>query len=152
LQCLAAPLATSSAHMQSVHGWPTADLNRLATNSCCLSDFESAKLHCVSHLITKRHDASRILDVMLSNPYSGKISAPSCIGNMDLSFSCKRVVTLCLTYHPAVSSSKVCRKIFEHISQFKQTCMRLLGFEVSVRVAWRNPSSHLSLKLRRATM
>jgi len=48
----AVPLATSSAHMQSVHGWPTADLNRLATNSCCLSDFESAKLHCVSHLMS----------------------------------------------------------------------------------------------------
>ena len=110
----AVPLSTSSHHHNGVHGWPAADLCRLARNSSTLSDFEHAKLFCIKQLMGKHHDPSRILDMMASHPFNNNMCKPSFFltefGSQSLcslSLMDSTVLTIVLTHHPSVNSSSL---------------------------------------------
>ena len=145
--CNAVPLAVSSSHPKFVHGWPTADLSRLATNSSTRTAFEAAKLRTICGLLINKHDSQRILDCMAGNPYHNRSVYSKIAYKAREAPRQARLVTLVLTYHPRFRPH-LFKKALADVWAAYSPHLECIGCILELRVAWRNAGPPLARLLR----
>ena len=147
----AVPLAMTSCHHKMVHSWARSGLIRLARNSCCAMDFEVAKARYTCNLYAAHLEHSRILDIMLFNPFQDR-ALSSCVANQLCSTFNKAAdavhITMILDYHPYWDLSDLQKGINRLCARHSLFCRLLWGSAVNIRVAWRNASPTLAITFR----
>ena len=144
------PLNHNSCHHPAVHKWPLACVRRLAQNSTFRIDFIAARSEFVEILSEALLSADIIDKVRTSNVYDTLRSCSSLARMHQDTRDVPSTVyfTLVLDYHPVLCNARIGKIMSNTVAAFERPLRFLYKAPVRCRVAYRNGSPSLFVRLR----